>query len=157
MQSCPNSKIAHSELIQGGSNMTETNCDLFTHKSSRSYLNHLVLQLISNYDHYKQQNTIKASIFKAIPKFNKGLSGGQSGQGVYKVRRFGDQLHIHQSQVLLEPQAWEHGLRYFSTKSDISALMMEMVLVSETLDLINPWTRLSARETLLSSVTVKTL
>ena len=28
--------------IQGGSNMTGTNCDLFTHKSSRSYLNHLV-------------------------------------------------------------------------------------------------------------------
>ena len=28
--------------IQGGSNMTATNCDLFTHKSSRSYLNHLV-------------------------------------------------------------------------------------------------------------------
>jgi hypothetical protein len=27
---------------QGGSNMTGTNCDLFTHKSSRSYLNHLV-------------------------------------------------------------------------------------------------------------------
>jgi hypothetical protein len=30
-------------VIQGGSNMTGTNCDLFTHKSSRSYLNHLVL------------------------------------------------------------------------------------------------------------------
>jgi hypothetical protein len=29
-------------IIQGGSNMTGTNCDLFTHKSSRSYLNHLV-------------------------------------------------------------------------------------------------------------------
>jgi hypothetical protein len=29
--------------IQGGSNKTGTNCDLFTHKSSRSYLNHLVL------------------------------------------------------------------------------------------------------------------
>jgi hypothetical protein len=29
-------------MIQGGSNMTGTNCDLFTHKSSRSYLNHLV-------------------------------------------------------------------------------------------------------------------
>jgi hypothetical protein len=29
--------------VQGGSNMTGTNCDLFTHKSSRSYLNHLVL------------------------------------------------------------------------------------------------------------------
>jgi hypothetical protein len=34
-------------LIQGGSNMTGTNCDLFTHKSSRSYLNHLVLSLKS--------------------------------------------------------------------------------------------------------------
>ena len=29
-------------MIPGGSNMTGTNCDLFTHKSSRSYLNHLV-------------------------------------------------------------------------------------------------------------------
>jgi hypothetical protein len=29
-------------LLQGGSNMTGKNCDLFTHKSSRSYLNHLV-------------------------------------------------------------------------------------------------------------------
>jgi hypothetical protein len=29
-------------IIQGGSNVTGTNCDLFTHKSSRSYLNHLV-------------------------------------------------------------------------------------------------------------------
>jgi hypothetical protein len=28
--------------IQGGSNMTGTNCDLFTHKYSQSYLNHLV-------------------------------------------------------------------------------------------------------------------
>jgi hypothetical protein len=28
--------------VQGGSNMTGTNCDLFTHKSSRLYLNHLV-------------------------------------------------------------------------------------------------------------------
>ena len=27
--------------VQGGSNMTGTNCDLFTNKSSRSYLNHL--------------------------------------------------------------------------------------------------------------------
>jgi hypothetical protein len=29
-------------FIQGGSNMTGTNCDLFTHSQSRSYLNHLV-------------------------------------------------------------------------------------------------------------------
>jgi hypothetical protein len=28
--------------LQGGSNMTGTNCDLFTHNSTRSYLNHLV-------------------------------------------------------------------------------------------------------------------
>ena len=28
--------------VQGGSNMTGTNCDLFTHSQSRSYLNHLV-------------------------------------------------------------------------------------------------------------------
>ena len=33
-------------IIQGGSNMTGTNCDLFTHKSSRSYLNHLVIIII---------------------------------------------------------------------------------------------------------------
>jgi hypothetical protein len=30
-------------FVQGGSNMTGTNCDLFTHKSSWSYLNHLVV------------------------------------------------------------------------------------------------------------------
>jgi type IV secretory pathway VirB6-like protein len=30
-------------FVQGGSNMTGTNCDLFTHKSSGSYLNHLVI------------------------------------------------------------------------------------------------------------------
>ena len=30
------------KIIQGGSNMTGTNCDLFTHNQSRSYLNHLV-------------------------------------------------------------------------------------------------------------------
>jgi hypothetical protein len=29
-------------IVQGGSNMTGTNCDLFTHNQSRSYLNHLV-------------------------------------------------------------------------------------------------------------------
>ena len=29
--------------IQGGSNMTGTNSDLFAHKQSRSYLNHLVV------------------------------------------------------------------------------------------------------------------
>ena len=33
--------------VQGGSNMTGTNCDLFTHKSSRSYLNHLVSYVLT--------------------------------------------------------------------------------------------------------------
>jgi hypothetical protein len=31
-------------LIQGGSDVTGTNCDLFTHSQSRSYLNHLVIR-----------------------------------------------------------------------------------------------------------------
>jgi hypothetical protein len=34
--------------VQGGSNMTGTNCDLFTHKEFRSYLNHLVFRFISH-------------------------------------------------------------------------------------------------------------
>jgi hypothetical protein len=34
-----------SHYIQGGSNMTGTNCELFTHKQSRSYLNHLAPQV----------------------------------------------------------------------------------------------------------------
>jgi hypothetical protein len=29
-------------IVQGGSDMTGTNCDLFTHSQSRSYLTHLV-------------------------------------------------------------------------------------------------------------------
>jgi hypothetical protein len=33
-------------VIQGGSNMTGTNCDLFTHNQSRSYLNHLVFNKV---------------------------------------------------------------------------------------------------------------
>jgi hypothetical protein len=40
----------HTEyIIQGGSDMTGTDCDLFTHKLSRSYLNHLVLISSSGY------------------------------------------------------------------------------------------------------------
>jgi hypothetical protein len=35
-------KVTACAKLQSGSNMTGTNCDLFTHKSSRSYLNHLV-------------------------------------------------------------------------------------------------------------------
>jgi hypothetical protein len=35
-------------MVQGGSNMTGKNCDLFTHKSSRSYLNHFVYHISKN-------------------------------------------------------------------------------------------------------------
>jgi hypothetical protein len=34
--------------LQGGSNMTGTNCDLFTHNQSRSYLNHLEYLIIES-------------------------------------------------------------------------------------------------------------
>jgi hypothetical protein len=37
------SQFLNYTVVQGGSNMTGTNCDLFTHNQSRSYLNHLVL------------------------------------------------------------------------------------------------------------------
>jgi hypothetical protein len=37
-------KLFSRNHVQGASNMTGTNCDLFTHKSSRSYLNHLVFR-----------------------------------------------------------------------------------------------------------------
>jgi hypothetical protein len=36
---------ANARIVQGGSNMTGTNCDLFTHNHSRSYLNDLVTQI----------------------------------------------------------------------------------------------------------------
>jgi hypothetical protein len=39
-------------IVQGGSNMTGTNCDLFTHKSSRSYLNHLVIDFSKAFDFF---------------------------------------------------------------------------------------------------------
>jgi hypothetical protein len=38
----PSSAYGHVAVLQGGSNMTGTNCDLFTYNQSRSYLNHLV-------------------------------------------------------------------------------------------------------------------
>ena len=35
-------------IVQGGSNMTGRNCDLFTHNQFRSHLNHLVFGLCGN-------------------------------------------------------------------------------------------------------------
>jgi hypothetical protein len=49
------------EKIQGGSNMTGTKCDLVTHKSSRSYLNHLVI-------HDKWLNMNKEITYRKILK-----------------------------------------------------------------------------------------
>ena len=42
LRKVPYWRICLSVKVQGGSNMTGTNCDLFTHNQSRSYLNHLV-------------------------------------------------------------------------------------------------------------------
>jgi hypothetical protein len=50
-------------VIQGGSNMTGTNCDLFTQKSSRSYLNHLVLpayHILAKERHLKRRGRVLA-------------------------------------------------------------------------------------------------
>jgi hypothetical protein len=46
----------YDDRLQGGSNMTGTNCDLFTHKSSRSYLNHLVQLNKVSHKKYSSQN-----------------------------------------------------------------------------------------------------
>jgi hypothetical protein len=43
-----NRRMKKSSIVQGGSNMTGTNCDLFTHNQSWSYLNHLVFHSISS-------------------------------------------------------------------------------------------------------------
>jgi hypothetical protein len=50
--------------VQGGSNITGTNCDLFTHKLSRSYLNHLVYVVIIIIIRY----IFMQSIYTYIPK-----------------------------------------------------------------------------------------
>ena len=49
-------------IIKGGSNMTGTNCDLFTHKSSRSYLNHLVITFKKEAKSYKMQRPSQTSL-----------------------------------------------------------------------------------------------
>jgi hypothetical protein len=48
-------------VIQGGSNMTGTKCDFFTHKSSRSYLNHLVIASYSIFNLLKCEQAFKDS------------------------------------------------------------------------------------------------
>ena len=70
-------KVGIYQLVQGGSNMTGTNCDLFTHKSSRSYLNHLVysnsarcmpLQNTdsSSSDSYNSQNWLQSTLLRFV-------------------------------------------------------------------------------------------
>jgi hypothetical protein len=43
--------------------MTGTNCDLFTHKQSRSYLNHLVLTAIFTL-FYKNEDFVRSCVIK---------------------------------------------------------------------------------------------
>jgi hypothetical protein len=45
--------------IQGGSNMTGKNCDLFTHNQSRSYLNHLVLSVFIQHTTNTQAGSLR--------------------------------------------------------------------------------------------------
>jgi hypothetical protein len=47
--------------VQGGSNMTGTNCDFFTHKQSRSYLNHLVQYILHDFIPYNGSVTDSAN------------------------------------------------------------------------------------------------
>jgi hypothetical protein len=43
-------------ILQGGSNMPGTNCDLFTNKSFRSYLNHLVFYNVIDLGNFATHN-----------------------------------------------------------------------------------------------------
>jgi hypothetical protein len=63
--------------IQGGSNMTGTNCDLFTHKSSRSYFNHLELKIVTEcfpsvsiWTQMNEKNTDVSAIYSTIMAFS---------------------------------------------------------------------------------------
>jgi hypothetical protein len=73
-------------IIQGGSNMTGTNCDLFTHKSSRSYLNHLVYGTIECFDSLTCSATILLQHNIAgtghLSVFRRKGPGGGGGGGV---------------------------------------------------------------------------
>jgi hypothetical protein len=64
-------------IIQGGSNMTGTNCGLFTHNQSRSYLNHLVYSLISR-PLVRWKNAAVANKYrlsnKAVQRFSEKIS-----------------------------------------------------------------------------------
>jgi hypothetical protein len=53
--------------IQGGSNMTGTNCDLFTHNHSRSYLNHLVDWILLAQDRNRQRAPMNAEMNLRVP------------------------------------------------------------------------------------------
>jgi hypothetical protein len=49
VKSLSEEKKSNCPYIQGGSNMTRTDCGLFTHNQSRSYLNHLAHIILKSY------------------------------------------------------------------------------------------------------------
>jgi hypothetical protein len=59
----------HELNVQRGSNITGTNCDLFTHNQSLSYLNHLVLY----YWYRTHENKNKSFSKTVIKKINLNL------------------------------------------------------------------------------------
>jgi hypothetical protein len=56
-------------LLQGGSNMTGTNCDLFTHKQSLSFLNHLVYMHLTRNKKTIHEFKIAEYKFEGISRF----------------------------------------------------------------------------------------
>ena len=72
-----------SKDIQGGSNMTGTNCDLFTHKQSRSYLNHLVSKKCKVWTNLRKLEnvftcTVSQTKYLQQPVYNPALSQSDS-------------------------------------------------------------------------------
>jgi hypothetical protein len=81
-------------LIQGGSNMTGTNCDLFTQNQSRSYLNHLVIsgtKYSTNRKVQKQQYIYSENLSSHYPFISSGFRGflyQQPAINSYKLQFF---------------------------------------------------------------------
>jgi hypothetical protein len=71
----------HKKKIKGGTNMTGTNCDLFTHNQSRSYLNHLVCALYSS-----------PNIIRAIKSRRLRWAGHVACMGEICIQGFGGEI-----------------------------------------------------------------
>ena len=80
--------------------MTGTNCDLFTHKSSRSYLNHLVLISLSFHFLMGRDSSVGMATFYGLDGPGIDLRWGQDFSHLFKPALGPTQSLIH----------WVHGL-----------------------------------------------